>query len=351
MIVYDDLEPSEKIKIYDKGISAHRRPGGDPARCGSATAPATCGRPSSTAREALRVEAEHFVDCIDDGETPITDGEAGLRVVRILEAATAVDAAQRRRRCICVQRSSGIVIPFLDLKAQYRAIKPEVDRRRSARARQRRSSCSAREVAAFEDEFARLLPADARVGVNTGTSALHLALLAAGVGPGDEVITAPFTFVATASAIAYAGAKPVFVDIDPRPARIDPSRIEAAITPRTKAIMPVHLYGQSRRHGPDPGDRRRHGLRRHRGRGAGARRRATRAAAPAASATSPASASIRARTSAPTARAAWSSTNDAGAGARTMRMLRDWGAGRGNTTTPSRATTTAWTASRARSSA
>ena len=77
-----------------------------------------------------------------------------------------------------------------------------------------------------------------------GTSALHLALLAAGVGPGDEVITVPFTFVATVAAIGYAGATPVFVDIEPDYFTMDPAKLEAAITPRTKAIMPVHLYGQ-----------------------------------------------------------------------------------------------------------
>ncbi len=80
--------------------------------------------------------------------------------------------------------------------------------------------------------------------MNTGTSALHLALLAANIGPGDEVITVPFTFVATVSAICYTGATPVFVDIDPRSFTIDVAAIEAAITERTKAIIPVHLYGQ-----------------------------------------------------------------------------------------------------------
>ena len=83
------------------------------------------------------------------------------------------------------------------------------------------------------------------IALNSGTSALHLALLAAGVGPGDEVITVPFTFVASVSAVTYAGARPVLVDIDPRSFTMDPAAIEAAITPRTKAILPVHLYGQS----------------------------------------------------------------------------------------------------------
>jgi dTDP-4-amino-4,6-dideoxygalactose transaminase len=100
------------------------------------------------------------------------------------------------------------------------------------------------EVDAFEDEFAAYCGVPYGVGVNSGTSALHLALLAAGVGAGDEVITTPFTFVATVAAIQYAGATPIFVDIDPATYTLDPARLEAAITPRTKAVAPVHLYGQ-----------------------------------------------------------------------------------------------------------
>jgi dTDP-4-amino-4,6-dideoxygalactose transaminase len=83
------------------------------------------------------------------------------------------------------------------------------------------------------------------MGVNNGTSALHLAMLAAGIKPGDEVITTPFTFVASVAAVGYTGATPVFVDIDPKTYLIDPNKIEAAITPKTKAILPVHLYGQA----------------------------------------------------------------------------------------------------------
>jgi dTDP-4-amino-4,6-dideoxygalactose transaminase len=135
------------------------------------------------------------------------------------------------------------VIPFVDLKAQYRAIKPEVD----AAILSVLESCEftlGSEVRAFEDEFAVHCQTAYGVGVNSGTSALHLALLAAGVGPGDEVVTVPFTFIATVSAIAYTGATPVFVDIDPRTFTMDVAAIEAAITPRTKAIVPVHLYGR-----------------------------------------------------------------------------------------------------------
>ncbi|MCH5373965.1 MAG: DegT/DnrJ/EryC1/StrS family aminotransferase, partial [Planctomycetes bacterium] len=98
------------------------------------------------------------------------------------------------------------------------------------------------------------------VGVNSGTSALHLALLAADIGPGDEVITVPFTFVATVAAIHYTGAKTVFVDIDPTTFTMDPAQVEAAITPRTRAIMPVHLYGQMADMDPILAIARKHGL-------------------------------------------------------------------------------------------
>ncbi len=151
------------------------------------------------------------------------------------------------------------MIPFVDLKAQYHSIKPEI---RDAIDRVLESShfVLGPEVKAFEQEYATYCKTTHAVGVNTGTSALHLALLAAGIGPGDEVITVSFTFVATTAAIVYAGAKPVFVDIDPASFTMDPALIEAAITPRTKAIMPVHLYGQVADMDPIMEIARRHGL-------------------------------------------------------------------------------------------
>ena len=135
------------------------------------------------------------------------------------------------------------MIPFVDLKAQYASIRNEVN----AAIQGVLDSCQftlGSEVAAFEEEFAAYCQAKNGIGVNNGTSALHLALLAANIGPGDEVITVPFTFVATVSAIHYSGATPVFVDIDPKTFTMDVTAIEAAITARTKAILPVHLYGQ-----------------------------------------------------------------------------------------------------------
>jgi dTDP-4-amino-4,6-dideoxygalactose transaminase len=99
------------------------------------------------------------------------------------------------------------------------------------------------EVAAFEREFSRLVDGRRCVAVNSGTSALHMAFVAAGVGPGDEVIVPSFTFAATANSVALAGATPVFADIEPDYFCLDPRAVEAAVTPRTKAVMPVHLYG------------------------------------------------------------------------------------------------------------
>jgi dTDP-4-amino-4,6-dideoxygalactose transaminase len=134
-------------------------------------------------------------------------------------------------------------VPFMDLNRQYLNIRDQV---LSAvdRVFQSTQFVLGKEVAAFEDEFAAYCGVRHGVGVNSGTSALHLALLAGGIGPGDEVITVPLTFVATAAAIVYTGARPVFVDVDPTTYTMDPDRIEAAITPHTKAILPVHLYGR-----------------------------------------------------------------------------------------------------------
>jgi dTDP-4-amino-4,6-dideoxygalactose transaminase len=135
------------------------------------------------------------------------------------------------------------MIPFLDLKAQHRALRAEL----LEAAGRVIDSCQfalGNEVAAFEEEFAAHSGAKFAAGVNTGTSALHLALVAAGIGAGDEVITVSHTFMATVSSIRYAGAKPVFVDVDPVSYTMDPKLIEAAITSHTKAILPVHLYGQ-----------------------------------------------------------------------------------------------------------
>lgn len=151
------------------------------------------------------------------------------------------------------------MIPFIDLRAQYEQTKDEI---LAAVAGVLKSTqyILGNEVAAFEEEFASYCCVEHCVALNTGTSSLHLAQLACGLEPGDEVITTPMTFVATAAAITYVGATPVFVDVNPRSLTIDPVLIEEKITARTKAIIPVHLYGQPADMDPIMAVARKHGL-------------------------------------------------------------------------------------------
>src|SRR5262245_22275415 len=135
------------------------------------------------------------------------------------------------------------MIPFVDLRAQYQSIKKEIDAAVLALLDSSQFVLGS-QLAAFEDSFAAYCQASHAVGVNSGTSALHVALLAGGIGPGDEVITTPMTFVATVAAIMYVGARPIFADVDPRTWNIDPTRIKKVLTDRTKAVIPVHLHGR-----------------------------------------------------------------------------------------------------------
>jgi dTDP-4-amino-4,6-dideoxygalactose transaminase len=135
-------------------------------------------------------------------------------------------------------------IPFLDLEAHNRSVWPEIQASLEPVLSQAQFILGPA-VEAFEAHFAQYLGVRHCVGLNNGTSALHMALLACGVGPGDEVITTPATWISTAWAISYVQARPVFVDIDPVTYTLDPELVERAITPRTRAILPVHLYGQA----------------------------------------------------------------------------------------------------------
>src|SRR5690349_2988769 len=134
-------------------------------------------------------------------------------------------------------------VPFLDLKAHHEPLLPEIEAAIKA-VIESSAFAGGPFVARFEEEFARYCGCKYAAGLGNGTDALWLALLALGVGPGDEVVTVPSTFMATAEAISYCGATPVFVDIEDQTYTLDPNLLEASITPRTKAIIPVHLFGQ-----------------------------------------------------------------------------------------------------------
>lgn len=139
--------------------------------------------------------------------------------------------------------TTAIAVPFLDLKAQYRSIKPEVDAA-IMNVLEHAAFVAGPNVARFEEGFARLHHVPYCVGVNSGTSALHIVLMALDIGPGDEVIVPANTFFATAEAVSLTGARPVFVDCEETYYNLDPAQLEAAITPQTRAVIPVHLYGQ-----------------------------------------------------------------------------------------------------------
>jgi len=132
---------------------------------------------------------------------------------------------------------------FIDLQAQYRRLRERIDTR-IRRVLDHGRYILGPEVAALEEQLAEYVGVRHCIGVSSGTDALLVSMMALGVGPGDEVITTPFTFIATGETIALLGARPVFVDIDPRTYNIDPDLIETTITPRTRAVMPVSLYGQ-----------------------------------------------------------------------------------------------------------
>ena len=132
-------------------------------------------------------------------------------------------------------------IDFIDLKQQYRRLKPAIDERIHA-VLNHGQYIMGPEVAELEKRLAEYVGVRHAVGISDGTTALQVAMMALGIGPGDEVITTPFTFIATAETVSLLGATPVFVDIDPDTCNLDANLLEAAITPRTRAIIPVSLY-------------------------------------------------------------------------------------------------------------
>jgi len=151
-------------------------------------------------------------------------------------------------------------IPMVDLAGQYRELKPTLEPMMAATLDAAQYILGPN-VQAFEKEAAAYLGVKHAITCANGTDALHLALLAAGIGPGDEVISTPFTFIATAEAIAYVGAKAVFVDIDPQTFNLDVDQVARAITPKTRALLPVHLFGQPAKLAPLQALAQQHGLR------------------------------------------------------------------------------------------
>ena len=135
-------------------------------------------------------------------------------------------------------------IQMVDVVGQYKKIKKEIDET-AIRVIESGQYILGKEVSAFEHEIAQYLHVDHAVGCASGTDALMVSMMALGIGPGDEVVTTPFTFAATVETIVLLGAKPIYVDIDPQTFNIDPTKLEEAITNKTKAIIPVHLYGQT----------------------------------------------------------------------------------------------------------
>lgn len=155
--------------------------------------------------------------------------------------------------------ADAVPVPFIDLVAQHKTIEREVTEA-VGRVFSNQAFILGEEVSLLEQEIATYCDADEAIGCASGTDALILALMALGIGPGDEVITSPFTFFATASSIVRVGATPVFVDVEPVGFNLDPAAVEAAVTPRTKAIMPVHIFGQVAEMEPILRTAARHGL-------------------------------------------------------------------------------------------
>src|SRR3954466_15827233 len=170
----------------------------------------------------------------------MTSTSEKFKVVEPAQLSLTAQAPQPRVPQAPAARKCAVTVPMADLRAQFNALRSEMlqtlhDVLGSTQ------YILGPHVERFEQSFAQFAGARHCVAVNSGTSALHLALIAAGVGTGDEVITVPMTFIATSWAISYVGARPVFVDVDPASYTMDVAQVEARITPRTRAILPVHL--------------------------------------------------------------------------------------------------------------
>ena len=253
MLVWNDLEADEKIKVYDKGVQITNGEGVHELlvsyRSGDVWAPKV------EQTEALKVELEYFVDCVVKDQVPMNDGAAGLRVVRLLEAAD--QSLKERGRSSSLMRAP---IPFLDLVTPHVELEEElVSVFRGAL--RTAGFIGGPAVEGFERDFASSATCALPSAWPAAPTRCCFALVAAGVQPGDTVVTVPNTFIATTEAISQAGARPDFVDVDERTCNMDPEKLLRVpgdqctrdptgriVSRRTggpvTAVVPVHLYGQ-----------------------------------------------------------------------------------------------------------
>jgi dTDP-4-amino-4,6-dideoxygalactose transaminase/predicted dehydrogenase len=273
MVVYEDTSP-EPVRVFDRGVDVI-----DPQSFGEFQLSYRSGdilSPHLQTTEPLKVELQDFVQAIREGSRPRSSAELGLDVVRMVQAAE--NSLQRSGAAVALEprdllaqrrgshvygvdgRSSVIfnggngqptpgpeaaeppLVPFSDIRRATAPLMPEIRSRFEQVVRQGAFTLGD-ELTSFEREFASYCGVAHCAGVSDGTSALRLALTAIGVGPGDEVITVPFTFVGTVEAIWDVGARPVLVDIDPFTRCMSPALLAQAITPRTRAVIPVHIHG------------------------------------------------------------------------------------------------------------
>lgn len=255
MIVWDDTNPIESLRLYDKGVEEspqYQSFGEFHLRLREADVHV----PRITQQEPLLRQASAFLDVMRGTGPNLSDGWFGAGVLSILEAA--MISQQDRGRCVDVELTgspaevialrdadtmpSPAPIPLVDLKTLHATLREEI-RVAVNRVIESGQFILGPDLEQFEDEFAQYCGARHCIGVGSGLDALRLILECYGIGAGDEVITVGNTFIATALAISKAGATPVLIDHDPKTYTIDPRHIAEAITPRTRAIIPVHLYG------------------------------------------------------------------------------------------------------------
>ncbi len=225
MAVFDDLA-ADKLKIYNKRVELSGK---------SKIIDEGITIPELPNTSPLEIQCKQFIDCISTGKKSLTDGYGGYSVVKILEE---IEQSFKSPQVV----NSKMNIRFLDLGRIHEPLKEEIFKE-ITEVIDTNSYILGNKVDEFESNFAKFHDMNYGVGVDSGTSALELSLKALGIGEGDEVITVANTFIATASAIAFAGATPILVDCDEN-YNINTKLIEEAITPKTKAIIPVHLYGQ-----------------------------------------------------------------------------------------------------------